>query len=171
MRNNRAKTSFRRVANDTASLIRSLSASNDSSRDGGTYEGTTGSLLGDEDFSFDNIVLNSTVYRRAFVRQESKKQLRESNDDTMMNSNATKITLPVIPDDTGGNMPAEENRRPEDKSDALGRSKLPSRLTAPIHKRFMNRPSFLTTTLKNSKPEEISADKPKAKIEAAIVTK
>jgi len=171
MTNDRARTSFGRVANDTASLIRSLSVSNASLRDGGTYEGTAESLLGDEDFSFDNIVLNSTAYRRAFVRQQSRNQLKESNDDTTIIPDATKRALSIISDDTGGNIPVEATRRSENKSGGLGQSEMPQRLAAPIYEQFMASPSFPTTPLETSTPEEIPAAKPKADPEVAIATK
>ena len=40
----------------------------------------TGSLLGDEEFGFDNPVINSTAYRRVFVKQESKYHLQGCQD-------------------------------------------------------------------------------------------
>ena len=161
MRNDRARTSFRRVADDTASLIRSLSVSNASSRDVGTYEGTVDSLLGDEDFSFDNIVLDSAAYRRAFVRQQSRNQLKKCNDDTTTIPDTTKMALSIISDDTGGNIPAEAAHRSENKSDALGQSEMPPRFATPICEQFMASPSSPTTPLEASTPEEIPAGRPK----------
>lgn len=74
MTNERARLSFARVRNSTASLRRSLTVSRNSVADASTID----SMLGNEDFSFDNDVLDSTVYRRAFARQQSKNQLRNS---------------------------------------------------------------------------------------------
>jgi hypothetical protein len=68
---------FKRVSHDAESLRRSLAASNGSSGD----QDTTYSFLGDEDFAFDDIVLNSTAYRRAFIKQTSKAKLREATQD------------------------------------------------------------------------------------------
>lgn len=40
----------------------------------------TGSLLGDEEFGFHDLVINSTAYRRVFVKQQSKYCLQGCQD-------------------------------------------------------------------------------------------
>lgn len=150
MRNNIAKTSFRRVANDTASLIRSLSVSNISSRHISIYEGTIDSLLGDEDFSFDPIVLDSATYRRAFARQQSRNQSENSNDATTATPDTAKAAISIISTDTGVTIPAEATPWSENKSDGLRQSEKPPRLRTPIYEQFMARPSFPDTPLETS---------------------
>ncbi|KAF4632016.1 hypothetical protein G7Y89_g6114 [Cudoniella acicularis] len=48
---------------------------------------TTGSMLGDEEFSFDDIVINSKAYRRVFARQQSKHQF----NNTMMTPDSDDV--------------------------------------------------------------------------------
>jgi hypothetical protein len=53
----------------------------------------SGSLLGDEEFGFDDLVINSTAYRRVFVKQKSKYHLQGSQDiDDEADIIATKKT-------------------------------------------------------------------------------
>ncbi|KAH7360704.1 hypothetical protein BKA65DRAFT_547417 [Rhexocercosporidium sp. MPI-PUGE-AT-0058] len=81
--------SFARVSNDADSLRRSLSVSNNSS--GGSA--TADSSRWDEDFMFDNIILNTTVYRKAFVKQQSKAQLRNKDDEDITSPKGRKSHL------------------------------------------------------------------------------
>jgi len=75
LRNEKATRSFARVSSDIASLRRSLTAVNASS----INTSSTGSVLGDENFSFDDLAINSTAYRNAFVWQQSRLQLHDSS--------------------------------------------------------------------------------------------
>lgn len=77
MRDRSSMLCFKRVSHDAESLRQSLTASKKSSSD----QGTTYSFLGEEDFALDDIVLNSTAYRRAFVKQTSRAKLREATQD------------------------------------------------------------------------------------------
>jgi hypothetical protein len=75
LRNEKAVRSFAQVSSDVASLRRSLTAANASS----VNTSSTASALGDEDFSFDHLVINSTAYRNAFVRQQNRLRLQDNS--------------------------------------------------------------------------------------------
>lgn len=77
MRDEKARRSFALVSNNANSLRKSLSISSGTSGDSVIAD----SSRWDEDFTFDNIVLNTTVYRKAFIAQRSKAQLRDKQDE------------------------------------------------------------------------------------------
>jgi len=70
--------------------------SNNSSRDSATAD----SARWDEDFLFDNIVLNTTVYRKAFIKQQSKTQLREENNEGHTSPKREKSPLSIHSEET-----------------------------------------------------------------------
>ena len=50
---------------------------------------TTESVIGDEEFGFDDLVINSTAYRRVFMKEQNKLGLQivqEANEDDTRNS-------------------------------------------------------------------------------------
>lgn len=66
MKSQEVKHSLLNVSNDAKSLSILMRPSDLS---------TTGSLLGDEEFEFDDIIINSAAYRRVFKKQQNKSQV------------------------------------------------------------------------------------------------
>lgn len=74
MKSPEAKAVLASVSSDAISLHESLQTGP------GIEESSISSQIGDEAFVFDNILINTTLYRRAFVRQMAKSKQREFQD-------------------------------------------------------------------------------------------
>jgi hypothetical protein len=71
MRSQEVKRSLKSVSDDAKSLRDAVSIIAVRATD----LSTTGSMIGDEEFGFDDLVINSTAYRRAFMKQQKKLEL------------------------------------------------------------------------------------------------
>ncbi|KUJ13871.1 uncharacterized protein LY89DRAFT_736867 [Mollisia scopiformis] len=76
MKSQEVKRSLMSVSNDVKSLRDSVSMVPAKETD---LE-TTGSVIGDEEFGFDDLVINSAAYRRVFMKQQSKLQLQSIHE-------------------------------------------------------------------------------------------
>ncbi|CZR58515.1 uncharacterized protein PAC_08407 [Phialocephala subalpina] len=98
MRSRQVRRSLKSVSNDAKSLKYSVSIARARPSD----LSTTSSAIGDEEFGFDDVIINSTVYRRAFMRQQSKLELRSvqevhNEDDTITDgSNKSALMSPIF---------------------------------------------------------------------------
>lgn len=87
MRSQEVKRSLKSVSDDAKSLRDAMSISAMRA----TNLSTIGSMIGDEEFGFDDLVINSTVYRRAFMKQQSKLELPSIQEDISKNDNGTIV--------------------------------------------------------------------------------
>ena len=76
MRSQKVKSVLAGVSSGAASLRQSWTGGNVP----GYHKSTTYSVLGDEEFDFDDMVINSAAYRRVFVKQKSRYQLQDPED-------------------------------------------------------------------------------------------
>jgi hypothetical protein len=76
MTSQKVKSALAGVSSGATSLRRSWSGGNVP----GYHESTAGFYPGDEEFDFDDMVINSTAYRRIFVKQRGKYQMWSFED-------------------------------------------------------------------------------------------
>lgn len=77
MSSQKVKRSLKSVSGDVKSLQDARSAIATRATD----LSTTGSFIGDEEFGFDDLVVNSTAYRRVFLKQQRRLDLRSIQEN------------------------------------------------------------------------------------------
>lgn len=78
MKSHEVTSSLLNVSKDAKSLRNSISLTATRRTD----LSITGSVIGDEEFEFDDLVINSTAYRRVFMKQKEKAQVAKRPNDS-----------------------------------------------------------------------------------------